>query len=253
MTVRPGNGPSEDPEVRLRIAAPRLRVANTRIGPHRPVGGRTRFSGHGTDRPSLRVQAAYAVHMHAAMTSDFVGQAARSRPMAAHPRHRRIAGWRVSCIGHGRPASGSRSGRTLGFAGLFSRDLLTVAPCSPMQAVAVYAVACGRDEGACPVANLSVLAVERRLDGTKTAKMQACNLIAQHDWHLSHDTRFSGAGPLERCCLAAMVGKVPLGLRGCLAGARQEGQDEPNLAHLRPGPRGSPLLRLGRRAARAPR
>jgi hypothetical protein len=35
--------------------------------------------------------------------------------------------------------------------------------------------ACGRDEGGCPVANLSELAVERQLDGSKAAKTQTCN------------------------------------------------------------------------------
>ena len=35
--------------------------------------------------------------------------------------------------------------------------------------------ACGRDEGTCPVANLSELAVERQLEGSKTATTQTCN------------------------------------------------------------------------------
>jgi MarR family transcriptional regulator, negative regulator of the multidrug operon emrRAB len=114
--------------------------------------------------------------------------------------------------------------------------------------------ACGRDKGACPVTNLSELAVERQLEGPRPPRRRHAIDLPRYDTvGISHDTRFSGADRLERRCLAAMVGKAPFGLGGCLAGSRQEGHNAPNLAHLRPGPRGSPLLRLGRRAARPPR
>jgi hypothetical protein len=58
--------------------------------------------------------------------------------MVVNPRHHRIAGRRVSCIGHRRLASGFASGAEVedrGFSGLF------LGTCSPLAYAALYRVA----------------------------------------------------------------------------------------------------------------